>query len=169
MKNWNYLYFVIILFLFVLNSPKLFAQTDDGAALNSASTAQDSIVAKNPKGAMLRSMVVPGWGQFYNRKWFKGVIIAGTEVGLVGNAVILNQWAKESVTDDERLYYVDNRNLSFWVLGAVILYSMADAYVDAALFNFDESPELSFNVLSPRERYTGVASKVVRLNLVFRL
>ena len=36
---------------------------------------------------MLRSLFVPGWGQLYNGKWFKALVIGGTEIGFhdVGN------------------------------------------------------------------------------------
>lgn len=98
---------------------------------------------KSPNGAMLRSLAVPGWGQWYNGKKFKAVLIAGGEIGLVVDAVVLNQLAARSKTADERYFYRDNRNLAFWWLAAVILYSMADAYVDAHLYRFDESPDLS--------------------------
>jgi len=96
------------------------------------------------------------------------VAVAGAEIGLVTNAIVLNQWANTAATEEERLYYLDNRNLSFWILGAVILYSMADAYVDAALFDFDESPELSFDVLPQRDPGGGIAG-TYRINLCIRL
>jgi hypothetical protein len=114
----------------------------------------DSAAVKNPKGAMLRSLAVPGWGQFYNGKWFKGILVAGTEIGLVANAAIMNQWAKEAVDENERFYYTDSRNLSYWLLAAAILYSVVDAYVDAQLYDFDESPNLSIQFIPNRERFT---------------
>src|SRR5439155_1609948 len=36
-----------------------------------------------PRWVMLRSLVVPGWGQLYNGSWFKALAVAGGEVGLV--------------------------------------------------------------------------------------
>ena len=47
-----------------------------------------------------------------------------------------------ALADEE--FYLDNRNLAFWYLGAAILISMADAYVDAHLAGFDVSPDLGF-------------------------
>ena len=102
---------------------------------------------KNPRGAMLRSVFVPGWGQFYNGKWFKGIIVAGTECGIVINAIVQNEYAKNSVTSLEREFYLDNRNLSYWWLAGAILYSAIDAFVDAHLYDFDESPDLSLNLV----------------------
>ena len=103
-------------------------------------------VAKSPTGAMLRSLFVPGWGQLYNGKWFKAILVCGVEVGLITNAVYQNQMAVQSVSKLEREWYQDNRNLSVWWLLATVLLSMADAYVDAHLYNFDESPDLSIRL-----------------------
>ena len=108
---------------------------------------KDSVaVQKSPRGAMLRSLFVPGWGQLYNGKWLKAIVIAGAEIGLIANAIIQNQLAVQATNIYEREFYQNNRGLSLWWLGGVILYSMADAYVDAQLYNFDESPDLSVNL-----------------------
>jgi len=72
-----------------------------------------AVVKKSPTGAMLRSLFVPGWGQLYNGKWFKAILVCGTEVGLVANAVYQNQMAVQSVLPAEREWYQDNRNLRF--------------------------------------------------------
>ena len=105
-----------------------------------------TVVKKSPTGAMLRSLFVPGWGQLYNGKWFKAILVCGTEIGLVANAVYQNQMAVQSTFSEERAWYQDNRNLSVWWLLATILLSMADAFVDAHLYDFDESPDLSHKI-----------------------
>lgn len=130
---------------------------------------KDTIVTKNPTGAMLRSIFVPGLGQFYNGKWLKGIVIAGTEFGLITNAIVLNQWANDAETEDERYFYLDNRNLSFWLLGATILYSMADAYVDAHLYDFDDSPDLSFYMKKEIEPLVGIKTSALMMRLSFQL
>ena len=114
---------------------------------------------KSPKGAMLRSLALPGWGQLYNEKWFKSIIIAGTEVGLITNAIVQNQLAVKADDLLEKEFYKDNRNLSFWWLGATILYSMVDAYVDAHLYKFDEDPNLSLTLdILPKEQRSAPQS-----------
>jgi len=107
-------------------------------------------VIKSPNGAMLRSLFVPGWGQLYNGKWFKAILVCGVEVGLISNAVYQNQMAVQSTGKLEREWYQDNRNLSVWWLLATVLLSMADAYVDAHLYNFDESLDLSIEMESTK-------------------
>lgn len=118
------------------------------AGLDSVQEGQSdtSPVVKSPTGAMLRSIFVPGWGQLYNGKWFKAILVCGVEVGLVANAVYQNQMAVQAVSQLDREWYQDNRNLSIWWLLATVLLSMADAYVDAHLYYFDESPDLSLRI-----------------------
>lgn len=95
--------------------------------------------AKNPNGAMLRSAIFPGWGQWYNGKHLKSMLVFALEAGIVLDAVRLNQRV-QAKRGDERAYWQDRRNLRFWWLAAATLLSMLDAYVDAQLADFDESP-----------------------------
>jgi hypothetical protein len=97
---------------------------------------------KNPTGAMLRSLVFPGWGQLYNRKYSKALLFFGGETGLMAMAIHLNQRAVAmhgKIQDS----YRNNRNTANWFLLAAVVFSMLDAYVDASLSDFDESPNLS--------------------------
>ena len=106
--------------------------------------------AKNPTGAMVRSILFPGWGQLYNGKWFKALIVFGAEAGFIGMAVYYNQKAHDDqLSALEREFYADQRNTNYWRTGVAILISMLDAYVDAHLSDFDESPDLSMHA-APR-------------------
>ncbi len=125
---------------------------------DSLETRTDSIFAKDdtvkssvksPTGAMIRSLVIPGWGQFYNKKYFKAILVFGAEFGLLANSIYLNQQCQASDTNDEREFYINNRNLSNWWLLGVILLSMTDAFVDAHMSDFDENPDLSFLRMTP--------------------
>ncbi len=97
---------------------------------------------KNPTGALLRSLIFPGWGQFYNRKYSKAFLFFGGEAGLIATAIHLNQQVV-STHGELQASYRNNRNTANWFLLATIVFSMLDAYVDASLADFDESPELS--------------------------
>ena len=96
----------------------------------------------SPTGAMLRSAALPGWGQWYNRKPWKALLVLGAEGGIIANTIYQNQKVQKSQTEAEREFYLDNRRLSNWWLAGAILVSMLDAYVDAQLYDFDESPDL---------------------------
>lgn len=102
---------------------------------------------------LLRSAVLPGWGQFYNRQYIKATIFAAGEWYLIIG--IAQDWRKTSrysksfnaATDlaekgvqfNNYIKYRDRRNLKLWVLAATIFYSMFDAYVDAQLSDFNQS------------------------------
>ena len=123
-----------------------------------------SQIFKSPNGAMMRSMVFPGWGQWYNNKKFKALIAFCAETGLLVNAISLNQQLVKSSDFYEREFYINNRNVSVWWLVGVTLFSMADAFVDAHLASFDESPDLS----SIRFKPTNMAGEaVVSMSLCF--
>lgn len=115
---------------------------------------------KSPRNAMVRSLLFPGLGQYYNGKKFKSLVIFCTELGLLTNSIYLNQKYQSTLRDDyddEKYYeaakefYIDNRSLSTWCLAGSILFSVLDAYVDAHLDSFDESPDLSFNLNAKKE------------------
>lgn len=82
-------------------------------------------VVNVPRRAMLRSLALPGWGQFYNKKKIKGSVIAAAEIGSVV-AYFVKRDRLRSVASAER-------NVYFFSTIGIVLYSMADAYVDAYL------------------------------------
>ncbi|MDZ7262965.1 MAG: DUF5683 domain-containing protein [candidate division KSB1 bacterium] len=142
-------YIFLLMAVYMVFVTDCYSQIEAGG---SAATTQPAIGAaaestrldiKSPKGAMLRSLIFPGWGQWYNQKRLKAVVVFGTEIGLLANSIYLNQKCQASQTTLEREFYINNRNLSNWWLLGVVLFSMADAFVDAHLYRFDESPELS--------------------------
>ncbi|MCI0329670.1 MAG: DUF5683 domain-containing protein [candidate division Zixibacteria bacterium] len=90
----------------------------------------------SPSGALLRSLAIPGWGQLYNKKYFKAVIIAGGQGTLLGTAVV--EWKRASDAKDDLdlegyRVHTNNRNLFLWLYAAATAVSMLDAYVDAHL------------------------------------
>jgi hypothetical protein len=100
------------------------------------------VMVKSPRGAMLRSLTMPGWGQAYNGKWFKAILVLGAESGLAANAVYYNRKALNSGSEDEKLFYQDSRSAFIWWFAGIYMINILDAYVDAQLFSFDVSPDL---------------------------
>jgi len=98
-------------------------------------------------GALLRSSVLPGWGQLYNDKYFKGVLLGTAELSLLTVLLMENSAAGRARDDylesglpaDEARYELHRqRRLDFiWYTSAAWLYGMLDAYVDAHLFPFE--------------------------------
>jgi len=148
----------------------------------------DTLMGKkphSPKKATIMSAILPGSGQVYNHKWWKVPIIYGgfaalgyainfnnREYNLYRDAYLLRIDNDPSTVDqfngiytDANLlylqdYYHRNRDLS--IIGAVILYTLniVDADVDAHLFNFDVSPNLSLNI-QPKPLSLGFATQPV--------
>lgn len=100
----------------------------------------------DPTGALLRSAVLPGWGQFHNRKPLKGLALGTVELGLLAWLIAEHAMAEEARDDFRRTgdpFYEDSyerhsaRRLDLiWYTSAAWLYGMLDAYVDAHLYGF---------------------------------
>lgn len=117
----------------------------------------DKVKKPWPTGALLRSVVIPGWGQVYNKQYIKAVIYGGTEIAL---AYTTSHYWKQMDTHQknftnstdrtyqaqEYFYYQnsrDNRNLFLWLTGLTFFVSIFDAYVDAHFADFDQ-PDKAF-------------------------
>jgi len=98
----------------------------------------------NPTLVLVKSMVVPGWGQITNRRYFKAAIAIGLESWFIAGAV--TEWRRANEARDDfradpgdinHFYEYDfhngNKNDYLWGLGVTVFISMFDAYVDAHL------------------------------------
>jgi len=108
-----------------------------------AAVDSQQVAKRSPTAAMVRSLLVPGWGQWYNGKKWKAALVFGAELGLAANAALQNQYLQRTRDPLAREYYLSNRNTSNWILALVVVLSMLDAYVDAHFADFDESPDLA--------------------------
>ena len=104
------------------------------AAESPDTTAVDSVrEVRPPRGAMLRSLALPGWGQFYNDRPVKGSLIAAAQVSsTVAFFVRRNQLNDRTSVDP-----TPERNIFLYTTIGLILFSMGDAYVDAHLDQVD--------------------------------
>lgn len=105
-----------------------------------------------PFKVMLRSAVLPGWGQAYNGKYWKTAIVVGgegfliykafQELGKENDAVDLLSTLTpgtpeyEAAAEAKDTHYNLKVNYIWWTI-AVHLLQMADAYVDAHLADFE--------------------------------
>jgi hypothetical protein len=180
------LLFGTFFFLFILCDTKIFAQQkEDTSLLKENSKADtsgknlqvtDTVIKKkyNPKVATFRSAVLPGWGQFYNKKYWKIPIIygaLGTTAGIffynlktykrLRQAVKLrsdtipgndNQVYRDFInlsTESIRSYRNEFRqNIDYSVLFFMVFWGLnvVDATVDAHLKAFDVSPDVSMKI-----------------------
>jgi len=118
---------------------------------------------KSPLGAVLRSAILPGWGQIYNESYIKAPIVWGILGGLAAGWIHNNNKYNENrelfiQTGNERfrtlrIFYQDQRDLVSIYMGLTYLLNLIDAYVDAQLFDFSveensvtKQPQLSLKI-----------------------
>lgn len=148
------------------------ANADSAAAeapLGKGGRKGDTEVGLSSGKALLYSAIIPGGGQFYNRKYWKIPIVYGGFVAL-GVAIEFNQrYYSEFVRElnyrgdgdpltepkydetaipnsriiEARNYYRRYRDLCIIGVGVMYGLNIVDAYVDAELSNFDISEDLS--------------------------
>ncbi|MEC9465981.1 MAG: FlgO family outer membrane protein [Myxococcota bacterium] len=63
----------------------------------------DAVVLRSRSGAVFRSLLIPGWGQFYNREPIKGSLLFGTELIAGGLAAAFHVMQEQSKTDYDNL------------------------------------------------------------------
>ncbi len=102
--------------------------------------------AKSTGTAVLLSFLLPGGGQVYTGNWWKAALIAPAEVTLGYFSVKEHLAATRAWDDGDTTGYVqhrDRRTALLWWTGAVLAFSMADAYVSAQMYGFDREMRLT--------------------------
>jgi len=143
---------------------------------DTAKPALKPVEAYSPRKAMIRSAIIPGWGQIYNKKYWKLPLVygaLGTSAYLFFRNLKQYKEAKEAyilATDNnpnnddqiqqpyftvkdqpERIRTFRNQvrqNVDYSVLFFIIFWGLnvADAAVDAHLKTFDVSDDLSLHI-----------------------
>lgn len=138
---------VFIIFFVVSSLGYLQAQTFSKDILQPGTTAQidtarllSDIPVKSPWGAVLRSAVLPGWGQLYNHKYLKSVVAFSIN-GLWGWRILYYQ---HKWRETHKKVFRDRRNDAYWYFGITYLLTLVDAYVDAYLFGFEDAMRLTW-------------------------
>ncbi len=157
--------YTLLIILFV--STSLYSQNTDSLFNNASSDTtkkeNNSIpefaeMTKSPTGALWRTFIVPGWGQFYNEDYWKAPIFTATW-GILGYMIYdnHNQFMDiKKLTDEmdqsdpeysalrnEREHYRDNRDLFAMYLLGVYGIAAIDAYTGAHLFDFNVDDDLA--------------------------
>jgi hypothetical protein len=197
------LYPITFLFLFLFFGTNCFAQQNEDSAIVKAQVdtsgknvlSLDTAVKKkfNPKVATFRSAVLPGWGQAYNKKYWKIPIVYGA-LGVAAGVFFYNlktyrelrdaviyrshNTHQDSMLVAPDLQYLTNlelrlnrnifrQNIDYSVLAFLGIWALnvVDATVDAHLKAFDVSPDITMKI-RPAFNY-GTGSPGV--SLVFSL
>ena len=97
-------------------------------------------ITKSSKKAFYYSLI-PGFGQAYNEKWLKSLIIVGLEI------VSYKSWRNNIYIYDnydnkdyplKKHRYLEKRNKYAWWIGIIYIYGMIDSIVDAHLYEFNQ-------------------------------
>jgi hypothetical protein len=110
---------------------------------------------KKPARAMLYSAFIPGGGQIYNGKYLKAGVVVGIQAYFVGASVYHDSkeddYAKKAVSaalPSDRLFYEkkrdeyrDKQRSDYWWIGITAILSIADAFVDAHLYDYQEQKD----------------------------
>ena len=98
------------------------------------STRTDSLPSAH--GALLRSAVLPGWGQFYNGRPVKGLFFGAASATALTAVAIEHRRIRSAPTPEEHQDRTARRNgrLLYFALSAAL--AAIDAYVDAHLADF---------------------------------
>lgn len=123
------------------------------------------------KKASIYSAIIPGYGQYYNKKYWKIPVIYAS----IGTAFYIAKWNQnkyliykeafqyrtdqdETTIDEfERIYseanlitiknyHRKNRDLAYIICAGFYLLNIIDASVDAHLFNFTINEDISLNI-----------------------
>ena len=164
-----------ILFFAVNNSP-VFAQSKKDSIVRKQEKVIDTTFKKgafNPRIATKRSAILPGWGQIYNKKYWKLPLVYGA-LGATGYIYFLNiktyrllrlaytykvdvtqvnvglidpqfkNYSAEALRVNRNTY---RQNIDYSVLFFIIFWGLnvVDATVDAQLKGFDVNDNLSFH------------------------
>ena len=121
------------------------------------------VMQKSAWGSVLRSAVVPGWGQIYNQSYWKAPIVWGIGAWLVYNWIQNNKYYKtyrdlyikypttnpydpNYANLTYRNFYRDQRDLFTIYMGLTYLLQLIDAYVDAHLLDFTVQENYQFGL-----------------------
>jgi hypothetical protein len=147
--------------LFFIASQDTFLNLNEDSLIAASLSPVDTTIreGKSTTIAMLASMIAPGTGQIYNESYWKAPVIWG--VGYYFYSVYRNQddLYKEYRSQYDttitpvnpsgntqlrslRDFHKGQRNTFGWYIAITYILNIVDAYVDAALFNFEVSPNL---------------------------
>lgn len=89
---------------------------------------------KSPVKAMLKSLVIPGWGQLDNNKKLKAAAFFLAEGAMLYEIIYHNKRYHKTHDRD----YLARRKDYTWLMSITHLYCLLDAVTDAYLYRFDD-------------------------------
>jgi hypothetical protein len=154
---------IIKIFLIISLFPLLASAQDSVSVADSNEVDTTFVMQKSAWGAVLRSAIIPGWGQVYNESYWKVPVVWGFSGWFIYNYIWNNKnyknyqqlYLKTQIPNDKNIreFYKDQRDLFAMYFVFTYLANLVDAYVDAHLFDFSvtedfyrHKPMLNFKV-----------------------
>lgn len=146
----------LLAFIFHTVSTEIIAQSEPIQSVNVQSDTSKYEMKKSAWGAVVRSAILPGFGQFYNESYWKVPVVWGA-LGYLSYLWIdsNNNYKKyrdlftANRSNDSYLrlreFYKDQRDLNAVFIGIAYFLNLVDAYVDAHLFDFNVSEKMQVN------------------------
>ena len=113
------------------------------------STRTDSLPSAH--GALLRSAVLPGWGQFYNGRPVKGLLFGAASATALTAVVVEHRRIRSAPTPEEHQDRTARRNSRLLYFALSVALAAIDAYIDAHLADFGDVPS-GFSVEMQRDK-----------------
>lgn len=171
MKNWLAIVFILVLGGIhplqaqfndpVENNPDTTRRQGDFSIFDESNKNTFKVLfSGNPGRAALYSLVLPGAGQYYNKRYWKIPLVYGALGGVGYFYWVTNdsyQTAKDNYIDNietslANTYFViyqdakKSREQALFAIIGVYLFNVFDAYIDRHLIDFDMSDDLSFKI-----------------------
>jgi hypothetical protein len=100
-----------------------------------------AVPKRSPALAVAFSLALPGGGQLYTANYLKAGAFAGG-IGYLGYRYLdEDRKVRAAVTYEDWDHHYERRRLYQWWGVGVWIFSLADAYVDAHLYKFDDQSE----------------------------
>ncbi|MDD5132624.1 MAG: DUF5683 domain-containing protein [bacterium] len=129
---------IYVLKIFILAMVMLMVMTISAV---SAREAAYNFNTHTPGNSALRSLMLPGWGQFFNEQPTKGLIFAGAELIALGTAFMTYSSADSTYSDyetqrtaalyDDYSSKIDTANMFVYAAAAIWVGNVIDAYLSA--------------------------------------
>lgn len=151
---------IIVLLFFAVGN--LYSQSNQDTTITENRKSNQFVMTKSPKEAIIKSFVLPGWGQYYVESYWKIPVVTGAWGALIYSIVFnqtnyidyrdqVNAFDGENTLELEilksrREFYRDNRDIGGLYLMGVYAIAAIDAYVGAHLFDFNVDDDISMNI-----------------------
>ncbi len=180
---------VFMFWIFMLLSSESFPQT--------VTNSEDSTTFHSPKKAAIMSAALPGLGQAYNKKYWKipiiyagfgtliyfiqtngseyrnfknayNIVATGDTASFSTNEYVVRYNRNINQLQEGRNYYRRNLELSYILTGMLYILQIIDASVDANLFDFDVSDDLTFRFEPMTSNYFLASKPTPGITLKYR-